>query len=410
MDDQIGLDHFLERGAERGDEMGRQVRDEADRVGQDDDRAVRQPDPPQGRVEGREQHVLGKHGRAGQAVEQGRLAGIGVADDRHDRKRDLLALGAMQVAGAPHGFQLALQLDDLFLEDAPVGLDLGLARTTEEAGAAPLALEVGPAPDQPAALVVEVRQLDLQRAFPGARAAAENLQDDAGAVEDLGVELLFEIALLDRGERMVDHDKLAARLGHLFGDLGDLAGADQRRGLGICDIDDLGVDGIEVDGVGEAHRLVQPRLRRAGQAWPARAIVTVIAQRLREDGHENDRARRRGLRVAGIVRYCPELPGLGMVQSGFPAVVLAVEHLHGLAGHDRRDGMLVDKLRMPVAAQQHAKIVERGDHARELHAIDEEDRERVLVLANGVEKKILQILRTFRHFSCLSPFPCGVPA
>ena len=35
MDDEVGLGHFLERGAERGDEMGRQIGDEADRVGQD---------------------------------------------------------------------------------------------------------------------------------------------------------------------------------------------------------------------------------------------------------------------------------------------------------------------------------------------------------------------------------------
>ena len=39
MQDQVGLQHLLERGAEGGDQVGRQVGDEADRVGQDDRRA-----------------------------------------------------------------------------------------------------------------------------------------------------------------------------------------------------------------------------------------------------------------------------------------------------------------------------------------------------------------------------------
>ena len=65
-------------------------------------RAMRQPHPAQRRIERGKQHVLGEHAGAGQPVEQGRLAGVGVADDRDDRERHLLALGAVQVARAAH--------------------------------------------------------------------------------------------------------------------------------------------------------------------------------------------------------------------------------------------------------------------------------------------------------------------
>ncbi len=85
------------------------------------------------RVERGEQHVLGQHPCPGQPVEQCRLAGIGVADDGDHRERHLLALGAVQVAGAPHRLQLALQLDDLVLQRAPVGFDLRFARAAKEA-------------------------------------------------------------------------------------------------------------------------------------------------------------------------------------------------------------------------------------------------------------------------------------
>jgi hypothetical protein len=65
---------------------------------------------------------------------------------------------------------------------------------------------------------------------------------------------------------------------------------------------------------------------------------------------------------------------------------------------------------MAVAPQEDAEIVERGHHAGELHAVDEEDREWVLALSNRIQEHVLQVLRTFRHFSCLSPIPNGVSA
>ena len=48
--------------------------------------------------------------------------------------------------------------------------------------------------------------------------------------------------------------------------------------------------------------------------------------------------------------------------------------------------MLVNQLNLAIATQKNAEIVEPGDNALQLHAIDEKDRERRLVLADVVEK------------------------
>ena len=53
MEDQVGLDHLLQGGAEGRHQHGRQVGNEADRIGHDDAGAVRQVDRAQCRVEGR---------------------------------------------------------------------------------------------------------------------------------------------------------------------------------------------------------------------------------------------------------------------------------------------------------------------------------------------------------------------
>jgi hypothetical protein len=188
MQQQVGIDRFLQRGLEGGDQAVRQVADEADRVGKRDRTprrtggasGIRQVQLSGGRVERGEQLV----GRIGagldQGVEQRRLAGIGIADDRDVEGLAALALAALRLA-------LALDLDQAFaraldgIVDHPaVQFDLLFTRAAAHAGAAGLALQVRPAPHQAGAQVLQAGQLDLQLAFMAAGALARRSPGSAG--------------------------------------------------------------------------------------------------------------------------------------------------------------------------------------------------------------------------------------
>ena len=166
--------------------------------------AARKPQLAHGRIERLEHLVLGRDRSARQAVEQRRLAGIGVADDGHHRKRHALAAGAMQAARLDDHGQFLADRRDALVDQTAVGFDLRFARAAEEAVAAALALKMGPGPHQPALLVGQMGKLHLQPAFARQRALPEDFENEARAIEDLAPPCLFEIALLHGRHDVID--------------------------------------------------------------------------------------------------------------------------------------------------------------------------------------------------------------
>ena len=78
-----------------------------------------------------------------------------------------------------------------------IGLNLRFTGTAKKTETTPLPLQVGPAADQSARLIVKMCQFNLQPAFRSRGTCTENLQDQPGAVDNLDLELFFQIALLN---------------------------------------------------------------------------------------------------------------------------------------------------------------------------------------------------------------------
>jgi hypothetical protein len=163
----------------------------------------------------------------------------------------------MQLASALDLLQLRLDAGDTLLDDAPVGLELRFARSTQKSEPAALPFEMRPGAHQPALLIGEVGELHLQRSLPRPRPCAENFQDQPGAVEHLRVPGLFEIALLHRGERAIHHDQARLQALDQSGDLLDLAGADEGGRADRGDRNDPGFQNRKIDRAGEPHRFLE---------------------------------------------------------------------------------------------------------------------------------------------------------
>src|SRR5690606_12546044 len=131
-----------------------------------------------------------------QRIEQRRLAGIGVAHERDVEHIAAFALAALRGA-------LLLDLDqplaralDRLVDHAAIKLDLGFARSAARANAAALTLQVGPAAHQARGQVFQAGELRLELALMTARALAEDLENQQGAVGDAHVQMALEVALL----------------------------------------------------------------------------------------------------------------------------------------------------------------------------------------------------------------------
>ena len=144
---------------------------------------------------------------AGQPVEQRRFAGVGIADQRDHRIGHAAPRLAMQRPRPLDAVEFAFAAGQCARRSAGDRFRAGFRRAAEKAKPTALALEMGPGPHEPRALVVSARQFDLQPALMGARPRAKNFQDQPRAVDDLALASAARGCAAAPGSAAVDDDQ-----------------------------------------------------------------------------------------------------------------------------------------------------------------------------------------------------------
>ena len=145
---QIGLRGLVERRAKSFDQLVRKVAHKPDGIRQDDFATRAQNQLAGQGVECGKELIGGVGASPGQGIEQGGLAGVGIAHQRHLESRVAVAGFAPGLALAFAALQALSNLLDTVSEHAAIHLKLGFARPAPNADTATLTLKVTPGTDQ----------------------------------------------------------------------------------------------------------------------------------------------------------------------------------------------------------------------------------------------------------------------
>ena len=104
---------------------------------------------------------------------------------------------------APHVLNLLLHVADAPRNFSPVGFQLGFTRTARSDSASELR-HLNAVPGQPRQHVLQLREFDLQLAFPRTRVPRKNVEDELRTVNHPPLDDLFNIALLRRAEIVIE--------------------------------------------------------------------------------------------------------------------------------------------------------------------------------------------------------------
>lgn len=172
-------------------------------------------------------------------------------------------------------FEFLAQLGQAGARDAPVGLELGLARA-ERADAAALAFQVRPKAREAWDQVLELGDLHLELGLAGAGLPCEDVQDQARTIQDHAARELLQALGLAGGKVVVEDDLLDVLALAQFGELAHLSAAQEGGGIEVLAV---------------LHQLAgHLRTRRIGQTREFRQVLgggfgVLLAS---ADAHEHD--------------------------------------------------------------------------------------------------------------------------
>ncbi len=258
--EQVGVGGLLERGPEGGDKIVGQIADEAHRIREHDREALAEVPVARARDERGEELVVGEGAPGGEGIEEGALAGVGVAHEADGEVLEVAPANLAALAGLD-GFELAAQEHLAVLDEAPVGFELGFAGASgadaADAADADDAFEVVPHGAETGVGVLELCEFDLEFGLVCGGSAGEDVEDEFGAVEDFSADDLFDVGDLPGREVVIEDDEAGVGLLAEVAEFLDLARAHVGSRIGAWSfLDDLGDSG-GAGGLGQGAELAQ---------------------------------------------------------------------------------------------------------------------------------------------------------
>ena len=261
-----GPDDFQGR-VKRVHELMGQLAHEADGVGAQHRLATGQIQTSRPRIESREELVLDEHARVCEHIEEGGLAGVGVADERHRPESSALSSLALGPARRLEIAKLDLELSDAAHDPTPIDLELSLTRAPRPDPTGLLGQDEAHAPKTREPVPAQ-SELDLRTALLGVGVLGEDVKDHSGPVDRGPAEDPLEVPLLGRRQLVVEDHRVGI---HGLADpakLLCLAPADVgRRVRGIAALHNAGCL-VGTCGVDEQGQLIEARLDLLDRARP----------------------------------------------------------------------------------------------------------------------------------------------
>ena len=225
----VGLQGLFQGGAKRLHQGWGQVADEPHGVGEQQRHAaapfwIGNLQAPGGGIEGGEQFVFSQHGVAarglGEGIEQGTLAGIGVAH----QGQPFQAGAALPEAGPmlTQGFDLFVEPFDAPGNGPPVFFQLGLTGAPG-ADATALARQAEAAPAEAGQAVAHLGQFHLQATRGAGGSLGKDVEDQFAPVAHGEVEEPLQVAGLNGGELPIGHHQGGPNPAGFQGGFGHLA-------------------------------------------------------------------------------------------------------------------------------------------------------------------------------------------
>lgn len=253
---EIRYNGFLERGFEGFDEAVREAADEAHGVGNEEFLVAAQEELAGGGVEGGEEFVLGEDVGAGEGVDEGGFAGVGVADNGGGGHGHALAFVALHGALLANFGQLFFEARDAVAHEAAVLFELGFAFAAHLAFAA-LAREVRPGAGEAGEGIFHAREGDLEDGFARLGAVGKDVEDDFFAVNDGDAGEFFPVALLGGREVVVDHNQVAFERFGPGDEFVGFAAAEECTRRGTTEVDECAFDDADVEVFDELLEFVE---------------------------------------------------------------------------------------------------------------------------------------------------------